>query len=141
MTPPLQNSTTPSPMTSTPPAPEPEPLLPTPPTAHRRRGRIARLPKDLRHQLNEFPSDGLPYAPVLQELHKDSPWLKLTEDDLSKWYQTGHQDWLKERLWVEQLQTRHESALDLLKTSEKAKIHEATLSLAATQVAWLLKDL
>lgn len=69
-----------------------------------RNGKIARLPRDLRHQLNRRMADGEPgnrlvewlngLEPVRQVLAQDFNGREISEQNLSEWKQGGHHDWL-----------------------------------------------
>ncbi|MBE0544166.1 MAG: hypothetical protein IH623_22735 [Verrucomicrobia bacterium] len=69
-----------------------------------RTGKIARLPRDLRHQLNRRMADGEPgnrlvewlngLEPVRQVLAQEFNGREISEQNLSEWKQGGHQDWL-----------------------------------------------
>jgi hypothetical protein len=67
-------------------------------------GKIARLPRDIRHQLNRRMADGEPgirlvewlnaLEPVRQVLTQDFNGREISEQNLSEWKQGGYQDWL-----------------------------------------------
>jgi hypothetical protein len=69
-----------------------------------RNGKIARLPRDLRHQLNRRMADGEPgirlvewlngLEQVKQVMAQDFNGREISEQNLSEWKQGGHQDWL-----------------------------------------------
>lgn len=69
-----------------------------------RTGKIARLPRDLRHQLNRRMADGEPgirlvewlngLEPVRQVLAQDFGGREISEQNLSEWKAGGYQDWL-----------------------------------------------
>src|SRR5688572_5008413 len=74
-------------------------VCPTPPgsaPSRRRCGKIARLPKDVRQELNTRLEDGQSYDDIIQ-------WLTsaghdgFNKQNLSTWKQGGHQDWLREQ--------------------------------------------
>lgn len=69
-----------------------------------RTGKIARLPRDLRNQLNRRMADGEPgirlvewlnsLEPVRQVLAQDFSGREISVQNLSEWKQGGYQDWL-----------------------------------------------
>jgi hypothetical protein len=75
--------------------------------AHRRRGIIAGLPKEIREQLNQQLEEGWKYKRI-------SAWLAdqghegITEKHISVWYHGGFEDWLKARERLEEMQGRSE---------------------------------
>lgn len=93
----------PSALTPTQPSP-PRPAPPEPPD-HWRKGKIARLPSDLRDQLNRRLQDGAPSKPLaawLNSLPKVRAVLKadfagqpINEMNLSNWRHGGFRDWLQ----------------------------------------------
>src|SRR5207249_3956327 len=95
----------------------------------RRIGKIAGLPALVRINLNQMLEDGLPYAAIIKKLGihgKD-----LTENNLSDWFKSGYQEWLKRRDWIEAMHERHESLTDFIRENQSGKIHEAIHSLLA----------
>src|SRR4051812_4222567 len=67
------------------------PLLGNP---NRGRGKVARLPKAVRDQLNNMILDGLPYPEIIQRLGGDTKHLK--PDHLHQWKKHGYKNWLVE---------------------------------------------
>ncbi len=69
-----------------------------------RTGKIARLPRDLRHQLNRRLQDGEPGTRLVEWLNslpetqkllaEDFGGREISEQNLSEWKQGGYQDWL-----------------------------------------------
>jgi hypothetical protein len=118
---------------STPPAAG-EPAAPG--IKRRPRGKIARLHPDTREKINRMLDEGLTYAGLITTLGPDGE--TLTEMDLSRWYKTGHQDWLKNQIWLEQTRSRLDFAIDVVSEHDGASVHQANLHVAATQ---LIQDL
>jgi hypothetical protein len=54
--------------------------------------------------------------------------------DLSRWYTSGHQHWLKNQLWLEQTRSRLDHALDVISENEGSNVHLANLHIAAPQL-------
>ena len=121
--------------------PEPTPAAPSisaSDTPRRRRGKIANLPKSSRAKLNEMLEEGVPYRKIIENLGIYGK--NLTENNISDWFKSGHQDWLKERAWLDDMRARHELAIKLVRENADCKIHEASLLIAATLVSELLRN-
>ena len=94
-------------------ASEPNASISQPPTfTHRGKGKIARLPKALRDQINEWILDGLSYPDIIERLGDQGKELK--PGHLSEYKKRGHQDWLRQREWFEHVTAKSEFAQDLL---------------------------
>lgn len=106
----------------------PVPLTPR----HRPRGKIHRLPFKIRDDLNRLMDDGLTYKEIISALGE--PGSKLTEMDLSRWYASGHQDWIKNQIWLEETRTRLDMAVDVIQENSGPNVHLANLHVAATQL-------
>jgi hypothetical protein len=76
------------------------------------------------------------YAEILARLGPDAQ--DLSEHCLGRWYKTGHQDWLKNQLWLDQTRSRLDFAIDVVSEHDGANVHQANLHVAATQ---LIQDL
>jgi hypothetical protein len=135
-----QNNTpapTPPPESSTP-APGNEPAI----SAHSRRprrGKVARLPKAIRDQINVMMLDGVPYAEILSKL--GDAVQGVTEHNVTSWANGGHQDWLREQQRLEETRVKQETAMDLACPEGGSKIHEGTLQLAATSLSEMVRNL
>lgn len=110
----------------------------TPPAEvpRRSRGIIARLPPPVREKINNMIDEGLTYAEIITRLGPDGK--DLTEKHLSRWFKTGHQDWLKNQAWLDSTRSRLDFAIDVIKENEDSDVHHANLHVAATQ---LIEDL
>ena len=75
----------------------------------RRRGKIAHLPQHVREQINLMLDDGLPYATIIATLGEAGKGLN--KDNLSRWRQHDHQDWLEEQR-LKQALKHHPQHLD-----------------------------
>ena len=82
--------------------------LPQPASAfqYRGNGKIARLPKSLRDQINLWMRDRLSYPDIIQRLGEHGNDLKPAH--LCEWKKRGHQDWLLEQAWLAQTRARQE---------------------------------
>lgn len=107
--------------------------------ADRRTGKIARLPFELRTEVNGWLRDGLPYAQIIAFLaakgHEG-----INEQNVTNWKDGGHQDWLKEQARLEDMQAKREFAFQIVRENEGSKLHEANLHLAASQIYDVLAD-
>jgi hypothetical protein len=105
----------------------------------RGRGKIARLPKAARDQLNQMILDGVPYAEIpgrLGDIAKD-----INEDNLSSWKTGGHQEWLKEQQRVEDCRISQELTLDLAMERQGIESFQAPNKIAAALICEALADL
>ena len=92
-----------------------------------RTSKIARLPKALRHQLSQRIEDGQPGTDLVQWLNNLPEVRKITADqfngsliseqNLSDWKSSGHQDWLRR-------QEAREAALQLLTSAEDLDLED-----------------
>ena len=108
-------------------------------SCRRRTGKVARLPKPVRDQINQMLLDGLPYSEILQKLGEQVQ--HISDDNLSNWKAGGYQDWLREQQRVEMIRFRQEFAIDLVGNVDPSKVHQATLQVAAANMVELLVDL
>jgi hypothetical protein len=111
----------------------PNSALPTPHSIVRRpRGKVARLPPPVREKLNHLLDEGLLYADIITRLGEDGAGLN--EQNIGRWYKTGHQDWLRNQLWLEQTRSRLDFAVDVVAENQDSNVHLANLHIAATQL-------
>jgi hypothetical protein len=113
-------------------------LTPDPDPNHRRKGKIARLPKTTRDEINQMILDGASYPDILRHFGERAPGL--TDANLSNWKSGGYQDWLRHRLRIEYLQTKHELAIDILHECTGATIYDASRQIVAAQLCELMLD-
>lgn len=99
---------------------------------HRGNGKIARLPKTIRDQINNWILDGVTYPDIIQRLGEYGKDLK--PDNLSQWKKRGYQDWLRQREWLEHLASKSEFSADILAAPDSSALHEAGLRVAAAQM-------
>ena len=110
-----------------------------PPSANRRNGKIARLPKSTRDMINRMLDDGLPYQVIIEEIHDSTdPALQcsISLQNLTNWKQGGYQDWLKDQRVIERTRVQMEFAADLLEAAgpDPGLIHQACNLVAALQM-------
>src|SRR6266487_2258975 len=73
------------------------------PTPDRLEQKISRLPKPTRDMINLMLEDGLPYKVIIDELAEAGRGI--TPHSLSKWLQSGYEDYLKNRQNIEEAKT------------------------------------
>lgn len=115
-----------------------------------RTGKIARLKKAHRDQVNTMLLDGASAESVIRFIGKlvaagetdaDGEAIQLPNDqNITNWREGGYADWLKERQRLDDMRSKREFALEIVKQNEGGKIHEAGLNLAASQIFELLQD-
>jgi hypothetical protein len=118
------------------PAPDDQHAPPTSNANHRRNGKVARLPKELRELVNVMLADGAPYPLIIQKLADQGHTLK--PDNLSRWHAGGYQDWLKEQSWLEAMRARLDFAADIVQHPNGDLIEAASLRIAIIQMYRLL---
>jgi hypothetical protein len=118
-------------------------LLPTsqPPDSsvghsRRRNGKIARLPDKLRQLVNEMLHDGTPYSAIIKKLAEAGH--NLNEDNLSRWYTGGYQDWLDEQSCLNEMRLKLDFASQLVTSHSANMITESSLRLALLRLYNLL---
>ena len=65
------------------------------PNPARRCGKIARLPLEIRQQINSMLSDGIPYPAIAKRIAATGH--ALNNMNISRWFSGGYQDWLKQQ--------------------------------------------
>ena len=103
---------------------------------HKRTGKVARLPKDLRDLVNHMLVDGAQYRSIINELDKHRQrWpddvTHFTEDNISKWHNGGYQDWLQAQERLDDREFKHDLA------KEQARTDDPTYQDAGVYVAQL----
>jgi hypothetical protein len=99
---------------------------------NRGNGKVARLPRDIRDQINHMILDGVSYPDIIQRL--GDPAKHLDPDHIQQWKKYGYQDWLREREWLERLSSKAEFSTDILAGPDSLNLHEASLRMAASQM-------
>ena len=100
--------------------------------SHRRNGKVARLPKAFREQVNIQLDEGKTYAKIIVWLAENGhPGFTL--DNLSQWYAGGYQDWLKQ----EKLSA---VAVDIVRQSDGSKTEQAARDIATARIFETLMD-
>src|SRR5438105_1825612 len=102
------------------------------PFPHRGNGKIARLPKPIRDQVNQWILDGLPYPQIIKRLGDHGKNIK--PDNLFQWKKYGHQHWLLEQTWLSQTRARQETATDLSADFDATQVNHAALQLGTLHI-------
>jgi Protein of unknown function (DUF3486) len=106
----------------------------------RRRGKVARLPEEVRQVVNQMMRDGKPYAEIVSHLTSvGQPGI--VERNLSRWFRGGFQDWLREQQQVEEMQAERAFAERIGKEGSGNPMHEAGLQVATAQLFGMLARL
>jgi len=84
----------------------------------RRNGKVARLPAELRDQINRMLDDGVPYKTIIEKLGEAGK--HLNEDNISNWRFGGFKDYLHARAINDRAQVRTDAAAELLRENSNA---------------------
>jgi hypothetical protein len=119
------------------PAPQPQTLQFR--ASDRRNGKVARLPKSIRDQINIMIQDGVTYLQIIERI--GPPAEALNERNLSEWKSGGYVDWLRELQLLQALQAKHELAQNLLqRTADGNQAGQAVLQIIAANLCEFLAD-
>lgn len=100
----------------------------------RRRGKVARLPQDLRDQINRLLEDGLPYKSIIEKLGDAGK--HLNEDNITNWRQGGFQDYLRSQAINERARAQIEVAAELVRDAP-AQLQSPRIREAVNQISLL----
>jgi len=103
-----------------------------------RNGKIARLPKDLRIQVNRMLDDGATYDSIIQWLANEGR-TGFNSENISNWYSGGYQDWCREQDRRDHIQLQREWTEEFLHYHEGERVSEAASNLIATHLAGALE--
>ena len=104
-----------------------------------RKGKIARLPKELRDQVCQRMEDGATYGSIIIWLEEQG-YPGVNEQNLTNWRQGGWMEWRAVQDRIAGMKSKQEFALDIVKANEGGTMHEATLYMAASQLYEVLGD-
>ncbi len=110
---------------------------------HKRWGKVANLPFEVREWVNAEMRDGRTYSEILARL-AEKGFSGLKKWDLSRWRHGGHQDWLQEQERVAALQAdlgRVFNALGEIDENQREGFERFNELLIATQILHALQDL
>ena len=108
---------------------------------HRGNGKISRLPKAIRDQVNTLICDGVPY-PDIRRRFLDSGHAEfehISEKNISNWKSAGYQRWLREQEWRDDMRQSRAEALEFCETDD-SKLEQVTLKTAAMRLYQLFKQ-
>ena len=105
----------------------------------RHNGKVARLPKALRHKINLMIEDGSTYPDIIASLGAEGE--QLNTMNLSRWKDTGYKDWVLEQSWLRQLRSRQEPATSLAADFDATQITHAALQIATLQIFEAFREL
>jgi len=115
----------------------------SPDATTRRRGKVARLPKELREEVNRLIEANTTSARIIEFLtQRGHP--EINEVNITHWVKgnragsSGYADWLRERDQLAALSSHREFALEVVRQGDGPQIHEANRLLAAVQLSEVL---
>src|SRR6266446_3318986 len=100
----------------------------------RRNGKVARLPVELRDQINRLLDDGVPYKTIIEKLGDAGK--HLNEDNLTNWRHGGFQDYIRAQAINERARAQIEVAADLVRDTP-AQLQSPRIREAVNQIALL----
>ena len=101
--------------------------------SHRRNGKVARLPKIAREQVNLLRDDGKTYAEIIQWLAANG-FPGFNGENIRQWKNGGYQDWLSHHDELSESEKLREMAMDVAKQNQGGKTQEAALHIGASLV-------
>jgi hypothetical protein len=99
-------------------------------------GKVARLPRSARETINQLLVEDLPASAILEKISDQAK--EISGDDIARWKDTGHQDWLNERERLAELGRLRELAKQVTGSSDGATIQEVGLQIAAGHIYEML---
>jgi hypothetical protein len=119
------------------------PSMPPLVCTHRSKGKIARLPKGTRDEINFMIRDGVPYPAIIEKLKERAQpeWLSISEQNLSNWKNGGHQHWLREQEWREDMRREWDEALAFATADDQTRLEQITLKIAALRLYQFFKSI
>jgi len=106
---------------------------------HKRRGKVARKPKEIRDRINNMLLDGVSYLDIVSRLGPDGA--DLNDENIGRWQRGGYQEWLREQHRVDALRAKQEFALELPFEKDGNRITQANIQIVAANLCNLLLDL
>ncbi len=101
------------------------------------RGKIGRLPAQVRLRINEMMRDGRPYEEVIAFAAKNGE-ATLTPQNVSSWKEHGHQEWLRRQERIEESRSRVEFAQEYVAKAKEAG--DESLAMAGDAASMLAVD-
>jgi hypothetical protein len=102
----------------------------------RSRSKIALLAKEHRDAINKLLLDGSSYAAVISLMAEQG--ISLNSQNVSKWYQSGFQEYLAHLERLDHQRAKYQAAAGLMLNMDVSKLPEADLQTAAAQIYDLL---
>lgn len=103
------------------------------------RGKVARLPDNLRHIVNTMLRDGATYDTIIGKVRQQG--IALLRCNLTRWRKGGYQDWLGQQIWLEQMGDRLQVILEMVRNKESGMLGQVALEAATLKLFDLLKSL
>src|SRR5687767_1835136 len=104
---------------------------------HKRHGKVARLPKAVREQVNLQLDEGKSYPEIIDWLttngHPD-----FNPENIRQWKEGGFEDWLKHQDQLSEFEKLRELAIDVARENEGSKTQEAALHIGAALIYQVL---
>ncbi len=105
--------------------------------AHSGNGKIARLPDEIRNQVNQMLLDAVPYSTIIERLGEYGQ--DLEERHLTNWKtNNGFARWCAQRDLCQELKTTQSEAVQLIKDKPAGDIQDAARAVASGQLYELL---
>src|SRR5258705_3955591 len=113
--------------------PSPTEILDHQKFGHPRNGKIAKLPKELRDELNQMLADGATGSMIIDSLAPRG--ISLNHENISNWREGGFQDWLQHQALRLEMNAESESASGLFAASDdETTFHHVVIRVAVTQI-------
>jgi hypothetical protein len=107
---------------------------------HRHTGKVGRLPKEVRDQINQMILDGVTYKKIISQL--GPPGVGLTENNISNWKTDGgFDDYLEEQERLYEYRARFEFLERVAKTDLGTSNYQASPKMALGLISEVLADL
>jgi len=106
-------------------------------SGHPRNGKIAKMTKEQRDQLNQMLAEGATGAVIIDAFARHG--IFLNHENVSNWRQGGHQDWLQLQVWRAEMIAEAESVSDLFTNNDESTFHQVVIRVAITQIFQSLK--
>ena len=105
------------------------------------KGKIARLPRALRDQVNTMLREGVSYPEIRRKFLEmgHSEFEEISDKNFSNWKAAGHQHWLREQEWREEMQHTRAEAVEFI-GDDDAKLEQVTLKTASMRMYQLFKQ-
>ena len=106
----------------------------------KRRSRIAKLPREVRNQVNVMLDEGATYQQVVDWLHGKGH-SECTVDMVFQWKEGGFQDWLKDERRADSERSLREWATSVAADSGQTNLPTAYVMFASAQLRRLVDDI